>query len=57
MLFRSCDWLIEFGPVGGPEGGYLIAEGTPEQVASGHTPTARYLHETLLSCLQEEEEQ
>ncbi|MBN2695807.1 excinuclease ABC subunit UvrA [bacterium] len=26
----NCDWIIELGPKGGTEGGYIIAEGTPE---------------------------
>jgi excinuclease ABC subunit A len=43
----ACDWLIELGPEGGPEGGRVIAEGTPETVAQGDTPTAPYLQEVL----------
>ncbi len=36
----SCaDWLLELGPEGGDRGGYLIAEGTPEEVA-GHAGSA-----------------
>jgi len=54
-LLAACDWLIELGPVGGPEGGHLIAEGTPEQVASGHTPTARYLRDVLATAIRQEE--
>ena len=46
-LLAACDWLIELGPGGGPEGGRLIAEGTPEAVAQGNTPTAPYLREFL----------
>jgi excinuclease ABC subunit A len=46
-LLASCDWLIELGPGGGPEGGYIIAEGTPEQIASGNTPTAVYIKQAL----------
>jgi excinuclease ABC subunit A len=46
-VLAACDWLVELGPVGGPDGGYLIAEGTPEQVASGTTPTAPYLKGVL----------
>jgi excinuclease ABC subunit A len=43
----ACDWLIELGPGGGPEGGQVIATGTPEEVAASGTPTAPYLREVL----------
>jgi excinuclease ABC subunit A len=46
-LLAACDWLIELGPVGGPEGGSIIAEGTPWQLATGNTPTAPYLKKVL----------
>ena len=46
-LLATCDWLVELGPTGGPGGGYVIAAGTPEQVAAGNTPTAPYLREVL----------
>jgi len=46
-LLASCDWLVELGPVGGPDGGRIIAEGPPERVAAGETPTARYLRDVL----------
>jgi excinuclease ABC subunit A len=46
-LLAACDWLIELGPVGGPDGGKIIAAGTPEQVAQLKTPTAPYLRELL----------
>ena len=46
-LLAACDWLIELGPGGGPQGGYVIARGTPEQLAAGNTPTAPYLRELL----------
>jgi excinuclease ABC subunit A len=47
VLLACCDRLIELGPGGGPAGGHVIASGTPEQVASGDTPTAPYLRESL----------
>ena len=31
-VLRICDWIIEMGPEGGKNGGYLIAEGTPEDL-------------------------
>ncbi|MCW4052256.1 MAG: ATP-binding cassette domain-containing protein [Candidatus Bathyarchaeota archaeon] len=42
-LLAACDWLIELGPVGGPEGGRVVASGKPETVALKDTPTAPYL--------------
>jgi excinuclease ABC subunit A len=46
-LLAACDWLIELGPGGGPEGGRVIATGAPESLTSGTTPTAPYLREVL----------
>jgi excinuclease ABC subunit A len=31
-VIKSADWLIDLGPEGGDKGGYIIAEGTPEQI-------------------------
>ncbi len=46
-LLAACDWLIELGPGGGPQGGLVIAAGTPEDVSRLDTPTAPYLRELL----------
>jgi excinuclease ABC subunit A len=46
-LLSACDWLIELGPVGGPEGGKIIAAGTPEDLSQMDTPTAPYIRELL----------
>lgn len=46
-LLAASDWLVELGPGGGPDGGRVIAAGTPETVACGSTPTAPYLREAL----------
>jgi excinuclease ABC subunit A len=43
----SCDWLIELGPGAGPEGGKIIAKGTPQEVAKLNTPTAPYLKKVM----------
>ncbi len=47
-VIKSCDWLIDIGPVGGKAGGQLMACGTPEQVASlSQNLTGRYLTSLL----------
>jgi excinuclease ABC subunit A len=46
-LLAACDWLVELGPGGGPDGGRVVSMGTPEAVAAGNTPTAPYLRELL----------
>jgi excinuclease ABC subunit A len=33
-VIKNCDWLIDMGPEGGGKGGQVLAEGTPEHVAS-----------------------
>ncbi|MCD6383772.1 MAG: ATP-binding cassette domain-containing protein, partial [Thermoplasmata archaeon] len=47
-VIKSADWIIDLGPEGGDEGGYIVAEGTPEDISE--TPesyTGRYLREVL----------
>ncbi|MEQ3631987.1 excinuclease ABC subunit UvrA [Thalassolituus sp.] len=31
-VIKTADWIIDLGPEGGSKGGYIVAEGTPEDV-------------------------
>ena len=47
-VIKCADWIIDLGPEGGDKGGYLIAEGTPEQVAKTHNSyTGQFLKPLL----------
>jgi excinuclease ABC subunit A len=32
-VIKSADYIIDLGPEGGDMGGYVVASGTPEEVA------------------------
>ena len=32
-VVKTADWIIDLGPEGGSDGGQIVAEGTPEDVA------------------------
>ncbi|HQF67653.1 MAG TPA: excinuclease ABC subunit UvrA, partial [Candidatus Cloacimonadota bacterium] len=43
-VIKSADWVIDLGPEGGDEGGYLVAAGTPEDlIKSKKSFTGKYL--------------
>ncbi len=47
-VIKTADWIIDLGPEGGEDGGYLVAEGRPEQVAQVEASyTGRYLRPLL----------
>ena len=47
-VIKNADWLVDLGPEGGAAGGYLIASGTPEEVAAHpDSITGRFLEDTL----------
>ncbi|MBL4894221.1 MAG: excinuclease ABC subunit UvrA [Emcibacter sp.] len=31
-VIKTCDWIIDLGPEGGDGGGYILAEGPPEEI-------------------------
>jgi len=47
-VIKCADWIIDLGPEGGDGGGTIVAEGTPERVASiAKSHTGRYLRPRL----------
>jgi len=47
-VIKTADWIIDLGPEGGDLGGYVIAEGTPEEVAlMDHSYTGQFLRKVL----------
>jgi excinuclease ABC subunit A len=48
-VIKNADWVIDLGPGAGDEGGYVIATGTPEEIAQNkNSSTGQYLHAILL---------
>jgi len=48
-VIKTADWIIDLGPEGGAGGGRIIAEGTPETVASIPGSFTGYFLQPLLS--------
>lgn len=47
-VIKSADWIIDVGPEGGDEGGYIVAEGTPEKIAEcENSYTGKFLKQKL----------
>jgi excinuclease ABC subunit A len=51
-VIKTADWIIDLGPEGGEEGGRIVAEGTPEQVAA---VTSSYTGQYLAGVLRSEQ--
>jgi len=49
-VVKTADWIIDLGPEGGEAGGYIVAEGTPEEVTKVDTSyTGLFLKKVLAS--------
>ena len=47
-VIQAADWVIDMGPEGGKAGGYIVAQGTPEEIAAcPESATGKYLKELL----------
>lgn len=49
-VIKNADWVIDLGPEGGDRGGYVVAEGTPEEVSQiKDSYTGQYLKRVLVN--------
>ncbi|HLY95418.1 MAG TPA: excinuclease ABC subunit UvrA, partial [Gaiellaceae bacterium] len=47
-VIKQADWIVDLGPEGGEEGGYIVAVGTPEQIADVEdSSTGEFLRHVL----------
>jgi excinuclease ABC subunit A len=47
-VIKNADWIVDLGPDGGEDGGWIVAEGTPEEIAEAHrSHTGRFLAREL----------
>ena len=42
-VVRNADWIVDLGPGSGPDGGRVVAMGTPEEIRRAGTVTGNYL--------------
>ena len=42
-VIKSADWIIDMGPEGGEAGGYIIAQGTPENLVKKFLDISYYV--------------
>ncbi len=61
-VIKSADWIIDLGPDGGDGGGYVIAQGTPEEVAeteasyTGHFLKRMFLEDAEFATREQRQE-
>jgi excinuclease ABC subunit A len=47
-VIKTSDWVVDMGPEGGAEGGTIVAEGTPEDIAAvPESYTGKFLAEVV----------
>jgi excinuclease ABC subunit A len=47
-VLKTADWIIDVGPCGGENGGYIVASGTPEEVVKNKkSVTGKYLSKVM----------
>jgi len=50
-IIKYADYVIDMGPEGGNKGGYIVAEGSPEEIVKNkNSLTGKYLSEELMMC-------
>ena len=47
-VLRAADYIIDMGPEGGRDGGRILAQGTPEEIAAGDSPTAKFIFDGVV---------
>ncbi len=48
-IIKSADWVIDLGPGGGNDGGYIVGTGTPEDIVQQEkSVTGKYLKEKII---------
>ena len=49
-VIKMADYVIDLGPEGGDKGGYIIACGSPEEIAANEfSKTGKFLRKILMS--------
>jgi excinuclease ABC subunit A len=47
-VIKTADWIVDLGPEGGDAGGYIAAQGTPEEIAQmGESFTGQFLKRVI----------
>lgn len=50
-IIKSADYIIDLGPEGGNQGGYIVATGTPEEIVNQNKGyTAKFLKKYISAC-------